>query len=65
MGAFLDLSVRRSQIAATDIFKGACRKPKRYDSHFICFATFNAYGSITIAFNKKISNFFQRQTPKD
>lgn len=26
----MDLSVRRTQIAADDIFKGACRKPKRY-----------------------------------
>jgi hypothetical protein len=65
MGAFLDLSVRRSQIAATDIFKGACRKPKRYNSHFICFPTFNAYGSVTIVFNKKFKNSSQRQTPKD
>lgn len=30
MGAYMDLSVRRTQIAADDIFKGACRKPKRY-----------------------------------
>jgi hypothetical protein len=30
MGAFMDLSVRRTQVAADDIFKGACRKPKRF-----------------------------------
>lgn len=64
MGAFLDLSVRRSQIAATDIFKGACRKPKRCDSHFICFATFNAYVSITTAPNKKSSNSLSVKPPK-
>lgn len=29
MGAYMDLSLRRTQIAADDIFKGSCRKPKR------------------------------------
>jgi ribosome production factor 2 len=28
MGAYMDLSVRRTQVAPDDIYKGACRKPK-------------------------------------